>query len=49
MGKSCETVFGLSFQRDFVANLIRGHNETSSTGKDKLIKSQLSSLSIFKT
>ena len=31
------TVFGLSFQRDFDANLKRGHIDTNSTGKDKLI------------
>ena len=27
MGKSCETVFGWSFQRDFDSNLKRGHND----------------------
>ena len=40
-GKSCETVFGLSYQRDFYADLKRGHNDTNSAGKDKLIKAQL--------
>ena len=49
MGKSCETVFGLSFQRVFDANLKRGYNDINSTGKDKMIKSQLLSLSVFKT
>ena len=53
MGKSCETVIGLSFQKDFFdANFKRVHNDTNSIGKDKLIKAQLLawfSLSIFKT
>ena len=30
MRKSCEAVFGLSFQMDFDANLKRGHNDTNS-------------------
>ena len=33
----------------FDANLKRGHNDTNSTGKDKMIKVQLLSLSISKT
>ena len=49
MGISCETVFGLSIQRDFGANLKRDQNDIKSTGKDKLLKAQLLSLSIFKT
>ena len=49
MGKSCETVFGLSFQMDFDANLKIGHNDTNSTDKDTLINAQLLSISIFKT
>ena len=40
---------GVSSQRDFDANLKKGHNDTNSTGKDKLIKAHLISLSIFKT
>ena len=36
MGKSCETGFGLAFQRDFDANLKRGHADY--TGKDQTIK-----------
>ena len=32
----------------FDANLKRGHNDTNSTGKDKMIKVQLFSLSILK-
>ena len=50
MGKSCETVLCLSLQMDVDANLNRSHNDTTSIGKDKLIKAQLLSLvSIFKT
>ena len=36
------------FRGNFDANLKRGHNDKKSTGKDKLVKTQLS-LSIFKT
>ena len=50
MGKSSEAVFCLSLQRDVDANLNRSHNDTTSIGKDKLIKAHLLSLvSIFKT
>ena len=49
MGISCETVFGLSFQSDVDAVLKTDQNDIKSTGKDKLMKSQLLCLSIFKT
>ena len=48
MGIFSETVFGLSFQRLFDANLKRGLNDINSTGKDKLIKAQLVSLLYLK-
>ena len=51
MGILVKLNIGLSFQRNFDANLKRGHNDTNSSDKDKLIKAQLLSLhvSIFKT
>ena len=51
MGISCETALDCHFIGIFGANLKRGHNDTNSSGKDKLIKAQLLSLhiSIFKT
>ena len=36
------------FRGSFDANLKRDHSDTNSTGKDKLNKAQLLSLSIFK-
>ena len=49
MGIPCKTVFGLSFQSDFDANLKRDQNDINSADKDKLIKAQLLRLSILKT
>ena len=38
IGKSCETVLGLTFQRDFNVSLSRAHLDTNSTDRDKMIK-----------
>ena len=44
MGKSCETAFGLSFQRG--GFMPKGLNDSNFTGKGKSFKSQLLNLNL---